>query len=325
MQLWQEKSGNMSDNPKISVIVLVYNVEDYIEKCTESLFSQTFDSIEYIFVNDCSTDESIKRLNSVIRRYPERKESITILDNEQNLGQAISRIRGIEAASGEYIIACDSDDYLPLDAYEKLYDHIVTTESDIVACDFYRGSEDKYSIEAANCIDTPLEWIRNLLLSKKMGALWCHLIKRSLLKNLIKPEGNIMEDVVILVQSLLKSNKVSTLHQPLYYYIQHSNSITNNPEKINSQIDEMNSNLNILRIIISSTHISLSQELDCKRFFVKKWTLPLVNTPRMCGYWIGIQPEINKRLFFNPFISLRDKLISGLIYLRLYPLLKKIM
>ena len=313
----------MLANPKISVIILIYNAEEYIEKCVESLLAQTLDSIEYIFVNDCSTDKSIERLRSVIQRYPERNDSIVILENEQNSGQAFSRIKGITAASGEYVIACDSDDYLPRDAYEILYDHINANQSDIVACDFYRVTDSKQVIEASDCIDTSREWIRNLLLSRKMGALWCHLIRRSLLKDIVKPVGNIMEDVVILIQALLKSDKVSTIHTPLYYYVQRQNSITNNRDKTSCQISEMTVNMDILSKIITNTDVSFKDELDYKRFFIKRWSLPLVDSPQNCNYWIRIQPEINKRIFFNPYISFKDKLVSTLIFMRLYPLIKE--
>lgn len=88
-------------NPKISVLIPVYGVEKYIERCAESLFSQTMhDGIEFIFVNDATTDRSMEILYNVIERHPERQGQITIIEHEQNKGIAVARVTGVLAAKG---------------------------------------------------------------------------------------------------------------------------------------------------------------------------------------------------------------------------------
>ncbi|MBP5211144.1 MAG: glycosyltransferase family 2 protein [Bacteroidales bacterium] len=100
----------------VSVIVLVYNVRDYIAQCARSLFGQTLEDIEYIFVDDCSGDESIEILEKILEEeFPERKGSVKILRNDRNRGQAWCRRLAVENAAGEYIIHCDSDDWPEID------------------------------------------------------------------------------------------------------------------------------------------------------------------------------------------------------------------
>ena len=96
--------------PKVSVIIPVYNVEKYIERCANSLFSQTLDDIEYLFVNDCSQDKSIEVLNKVLEKYSNRKKHVIIKNMEHNYGQATVRRWGMLHATGDFVIHCDSDD-----------------------------------------------------------------------------------------------------------------------------------------------------------------------------------------------------------------------
>ena len=109
-------------NIKVSVCIPVYGVEKYIEKCARSLFEQTMqDGIEFIFVNDCTKDRSIEILEQVLAEYPHRKEQTRIIHHEKNRGLVAARNTGLAYASGEYIIHCDSDDWVELDMYEKMY------------------------------------------------------------------------------------------------------------------------------------------------------------------------------------------------------------
>ena len=107
--------------PAVSVIIPVYGVEKYIERCARSLFEQTMEDLEYIFVDDCTPDASMDILARVMDDYPARRCQVKVLHNEVNRGLAYTRRRGVEASTGDYIIHCDSDDYVEKDIYEKLY------------------------------------------------------------------------------------------------------------------------------------------------------------------------------------------------------------
>ena len=129
---------------KVSVIVPVYNAGKYIERCIRSLFEQTLDDIEYIFVDDCSPDNSMEILAEIMKEYPSRAQNTIILKHEQNTGQSGARRDGMKIASGEYIIHCDADDWVDLDMYESMYNKAVSENVEAVCCDivleFDKGS-----------------------------------------------------------------------------------------------------------------------------------------------------------------------------------------
>lgn len=128
---------NVMERPKVSVIIPVYGVERYIEQCARSLFEQTMqDGIEYIFVDDCSPDKSIEILENVLREYPHRRLQTRIIRHTENQGLGGARKTGMEYATGEYIIHCDSDDWVEPDMYETLYRKATEENADIVGCDY---------------------------------------------------------------------------------------------------------------------------------------------------------------------------------------------
>lgn len=110
---------------KISILTPIYGVEKYIEQCARSLFEQSYVNIEYIFVNDCTPDQSISILNDVIKLYPTRKEQVHIIHHSQNQGVGAARQTALMEANGDYVMFVDSDDFLPIDAVEKLAEKIV--------------------------------------------------------------------------------------------------------------------------------------------------------------------------------------------------------
>jgi len=314
----------MFRQPKVSVIVLIYNVEQYIERCVESLYNQSLESLEYIFVDDCSTDRSIEVLRKIMSKYPERADNSIIVANKTNQGQAKGRINGINYAHGKYVIFCDSDDSVAHNAYQDMYDYIESTKDDIAACDFYRVYNDTTNKESYLGNDTIHDWIKNILISKKMGSLCCHLIKRDLFVDLLTPKGNIMEDTVILLQCLLKANRVSTYKVPLYYYYYRSDSIYNNSEKVLEQAKHMQANLFMISSLLSNFQEQLKNEIQYRSFFIKRWLLPIIKNTKDCRLWIDFEPKLGMELFENPYLSIKDKVRVLSIYLRLYPFIKKL-
>ena len=145
---------------KVSVIIPVYNVEIYIEKCINSLINQTLKEIEFIFVNDGSPDNSV----SIIKKYQKKDKRIKLLEKE-NGGQASARNLGMKHAKGEYIAFVDSDDYVKENMYELMYNRAKKDNLDIVMCENYlvyndRIEEKKNSItENDEQIITPEKYI----------------------------------------------------------------------------------------------------------------------------------------------------------------------
>lgn len=123
------------DAPAVSVIVPVYNVSSYIEKCARSLFEQTLSDLEIIFVDDCSPDNSVEIIKQVLQEYPTRNSLTRIVRMPSNGGLAAVRRRGIIEAKGRYIIHCDGDDWVDCNLYATLYNKAIETNADIVVCD----------------------------------------------------------------------------------------------------------------------------------------------------------------------------------------------
>ena len=120
--------------PKISVIVPMYNVEQYIERCATSLLEQTLDDIEYIFISDKSPDNSIGVLKKVLERFPSKAGFVRIVERPTNGGIAAVRRDGILLATGDFVIHCDADDWVDTNLYEKMYTEAIRTKADVVIC-----------------------------------------------------------------------------------------------------------------------------------------------------------------------------------------------
>ena len=114
--------------PKVSVIIPIYNTEKYLRKCLDSVCNQTLSDIEIICVNDCSTDNSLE----ILEEYASKDNRIKLIDFKENKGAAVARNAGIDEAKGEYIGFVDSDDFIDLDFYEKLYNKAVKSGADCV-------------------------------------------------------------------------------------------------------------------------------------------------------------------------------------------------
>lgn len=130
----------------VSYIIPVYNVSTYIERCAKSLFTQTYGDIEFIFINDCSTDDSEVKLRKVIELFPNVQCRVKIISNKTNLGSATTRNIGLSNATGDYVMFADSDDWVESNYVESMVNTIEASEKDIVYCDYYESfkDQDKY-------------------------------------------------------------------------------------------------------------------------------------------------------------------------------------
>ncbi len=213
-----------SDKIGISVIVPVYGVEKYIRKSAESLFSQTLrEGIEFIFVDDCSPDSSIDILREVLEMYPERKSQVRILRHEKNKGLAGARMTGIEAARGEYVIHCDSDDWVDEDMYASMLAVARKEKADIVVCDYVSEYPRKSVAYSGNPGTTPRQMLSEMLAGRQHCSVWNKLIRRDLYRNLSPAweEGvNMWEDVMVICRLVYFAHKVAYVPHAMYHYNQ---------------------------------------------------------------------------------------------------------
>lgn len=209
---------------EVSVLVPVYNVSKFIEQCLRTLFGQTYDNIQYIFVNDCTPDQSIEIIQKVLNEYPQRKEHVKIINHDKNRGLAAARNTGIENAEGEYILHVDSDDYIELDMVEIMFKKAKEEDADIVVCDFNIKWKKTHKI-AHQHFFCKNQYLQDILNTKAMPGVVNKLIKRSLyLENGIFPfEGiNLGEDYVTTPKLISKARHISKVNKPLYHYIQYN-------------------------------------------------------------------------------------------------------
>lgn len=210
------------NTPAVSVIVPVYNVSEYIEKCAISLFEQTLYDLEILFVDDCSPDNSVKIIKKILEEYPERKSLTRIIHMSSNGGQAAVRRRGIIEATGDYIIHLDGDDWVDEDYYKSLYDAAVQTDADIVIGDEVMEYPNS-TIPKDNIVlpSTGKEIIRNWY--KRTVGLFCH---NKLVRREIYTENNILpwhgldmwEDNGLFARIFYYADKVVQVHGPVYHY-----------------------------------------------------------------------------------------------------------
>lgn len=213
----------MTDNntPLVSVIVPVYNVAPYIERCAKSLFEQTLQNIEIIFVDDCSPDNSIELVKKLADNYPDRLAQIKYVRHEHNQGLAQARKTGLDVATGEYVAHCDSDDYVSVDMYEKLYHEAQRTKSEIVYCDFIMDyGEQKLICYSVELCQDKISFLERYI-SFMWTVLWNMIIKRSLYLDhpISYPFGiSYCEDFYVACQLFYYAKEVSKVNDTLYYY-----------------------------------------------------------------------------------------------------------
>jgi len=216
--------------PKVSVVIPIYNVEEYIERCARSLFEQTLDDIEYLFIDDCSPDNSVSILKSVLLDYPQRAPYVHIHRMDHNSGQAKVREWGCKNANGEYIIHCDTDDWVEKNMYERMYNKAKAEDLDLVMCNFV--VTDGHSLHRASNLDkycniTKDTFFRGLLADEIHRSTWNKLIRRSVFDNdIVYPIYNMWEDVVIIIQLTFYCKKIGFIAECFYNYYLNPNSIT---------------------------------------------------------------------------------------------------
>ena len=238
----------------ISILVPIYNVEKSIERCARSLFEQTYHDIEYIFVNDCTPDNSVEILKKIIQEYPQRKEHVRIISHEKNRGLAAARNTAVENCQTEFLMHVDSDDYIEKDAVEKLIAEQQKGDFDIVTGNAVFQRKDGQEILHKN---EPIEkeaLIKLYIQATYNHTIWGRLIRTSLYKdNKIQAlEGcNIGEDHQVIPQLFYYANKIASIDDIIYHYdCSNENSYMSQQNSLKAEIREISNTIsfNVLRL-----------------------------------------------------------------------------
>ena len=249
---------------KLSIIVPVYNVEKYLPKCLESLIKQTLKDIEIICVNDGSMDNSL----AILKEFASKDSRIRIIDN-QHQGVAKTRNTGIEQSTGEYIGFVDSDDYIDIDFFEKLYNSATKSNSDIAIAsilkhkNFFNIYNAKYTKEeTAITIQDKIK----LCEDKKhfFFYAWNKIYHSGFIKenNIKFSEGQIYEDVMFAIKALYYSNKIISVYGTKYHYIEHENSLTKYKDKTGEKEHDLIKAYSELQEFCNSKNIEIPERLN---------------------------------------------------------------
>lgn len=319
---------------QVTIIVPIYRVEQYIEQCARSLMEQTLQDVEYIFVDDCTPDNSIEILQRVLNDYPDRKAQVKVLHNEKNKGLPRTRRVGLKVCTGEYIIQVDSDDYVSPDYCETLYTKTIEEKADIVWCDFYKQQGNTWNvIKQTPTSDLSVEAeIKSLLLGRRQGALWNHLIRRDLYDAITYfPTHNMAEDLTVLLQMYTAAHRLAYVAAPLYYYRYNEASLSHadgaeRDRRLIHQMKDMEANVLLLERFFREGGVlqRFDNEFVFRKFFDKRWVLPALNTSHDCKLWRHCHADINIRLYSNPYITMKEKFTALLVQLGLYPGVNKL-
>lgn len=299
--------------PKLSVIIPVYKVEKYIERCARSLFEQTLEDIEYIFVNDCSPDKSINILTEVLEDYPHRKSHVKIVDHNINQGLTKTRNTGLAIATGDYIAHCDSDDWVEHDMYLRLYNKALETNSEIVYSDFYFAFNDRVEV----CRTADYDMDKTVLIKNYISSVWTSLVnmivKRTLYEDndLKSPEHLCYcEDFWLSVRLFLYSCRTTKISEPFYYYNQQNEtSIMHNLNNYGG--DDMRCYMETIELFTKEGCIDIYEK-------VLSWRV--LNAFHFDMYYpdrhdkiVNIYPVCHKYIISCPFYTVKQKVMMWML------------
>ena len=204
----------------VSVIIPVYNTEQYLRQCLDSVINQTFQDIEIIIVNDGSTDNSV----NIIKEYQQKDSRIVFVDFSNHKGVSDARNVGIKLVKSEYITFVDSDDWVKKDYVKTLYDNIIKYNCDIVVTNFYFHDKDKNRINIYPdfcyrdnfCDNKNKEKLFSLRFN---WQIWAKIYKRDfVIKNQISFAGKMMEDILFTYEAILIADNIIFIDEKNYFY-----------------------------------------------------------------------------------------------------------
>ena len=297
---------------KVSVIIPIFKVEKFIERCVRSLMEQTLREVEYLFVDDASPDGSIAVLKRTLADYPERQEQVRILTHEVNKGLPAARNTGLVAAQGEYIFHCDSDDFVEREMLEEMYQKAQEADADIVWSDFWLSFEQNERYMQVREYATSMEALKGMLGGGMKYNVWNKLAKRSLYteNNISFPAGYGMGEDMTMMLLFACAHHVAYLPKAYYHYV-----------KLNMGAFSQtfsNQHLIALKHNVERTanflQLRFGDQLDREIAFLKletKFPFLIIGTSsELHTLWRTWWPEANPYILQNSNISWRNRLVQ---------------
>lgn len=306
-------------SPKLSVIVPVWGVEKYIERCVRSLFESDLEDMEFIFVDDCTPDKSIDLLITLMEEYPKRKKQSKIVHHKVNKGLPQARKTGFEASSGEWIIHIDSDDWVASTMFSKML-ATATRGEDLVVCDFvYCSGTDVLWKPTYDDLNSAEQLRKDLLSCKVSNAVWNKIVHRRVYEQdeIYFPVLSMDEDDVLTCQLAYYSRKPAYLHECLYFHYANPDSMTHekNDEKIrNGIMDRINNRRWIVNFLEGKNDDTLEDAINRYKISVKFFNSEITRKHSRTIY-----PEVNKYMLFANHLSVFTR-ATYFLFLYMYPI-----
>lgn len=297
---------------RITIIIPIFKVRNFIERCVCSLFEQTLNDVEYIFVDDASPDDSIDILKSCIDRYPERKDQVIILTHEQNQGLPAARNTGLAVATGEYVFHCDSDDFVEKDMLEEMYKAAKEKDADMVYCDFYLSFEKNERYMANPVYETADSMLRQGLLGGNMKYnVWNKLVRRSLYtdNDILFPAGHAMGEDMTMIRLAACAKSVAYVPKAFYHYVKLNANAYSATMSERHKIDIRFNADQTVEFLEKKFGNALDKEVA---FFKLNTKLPFIITDDATQYevWKDWWPEANKYICENKQQAFRTRLVQ---------------
>lgn len=294
---------------KVSVIIPVYGVERFVERCIRSLLEQTLQEIELIVVDDCSPDNSIAIIQRVVGEYPHRL--VKFITHETNKGLPAARNTGLAIARGEYIFHCDSDDFVEPDMLETLYDAAKEKDADIVWCDWFLSFEKNERYMKQPAYGTPMDALKAMLAGQMKFNVWNKLARRRLYvdNGILFPAGYAMGEDMTMMLLFAVAKKVVYVPKAFYHYVKlnssaysqnfslkHFESIKHNIEMVETALRNWFGNI-------------LDLEIACMKL-EGKYLFLMSSRKDMFRLWQTTYPEANAYIMQNHYISKRRRWVQ---------------
>ena len=300
----------------VSVIVPVYNVSGFVERCARSLLDQTLDNVEYIFVDDDSPDNSIDIIRRVVKEYPNRNVRFAI--HEYNKGLPSARNTGLDLCVGEYVFHCDADDYVEKTMLEDMYRAAKQSDADIVWCDWFLSFESTERYMSQHINGSAGCFLNGMLDGSIKYNVWNKLVKRAVYQRygIRFPDGKSMGEDMTMIKIASVSQIAVYIPKAYYHYVK-TNLSAMSGKFSEKALDDLRSN--------SEDVISFVQEHKCVpessiAFFCQSVKLPFLLTGDKPHYylWRDWFPESNIYIWKNKGTSLRIRFIQWAASRKLY-------
>lgn len=309
---------------KVSVIIPLYGVEAFVERCAASLMQQTLQEVQYIFVDDAAKDRSVEVLEKTLNKFPHRRADVKVVHHEQNLGLPAARNTGLREAKGEYIFHCDGDDFVEAEMLEQLYAFAKARDLDAVWCDWYLSYAQSERLMNQPAFASAEEAVRAMLSGGMKYNVWNKLIRRSVYERsgVVFPSGYGMGEDMTIIRLFAHCRRVDYLPKAFYHYVK-TNASSFCQVYSDRHITELRHN--VLTTLADLQRIygkTMEKEFA---FFKLEAKFPFLISDGSNGkyrLWTEWFPEANRYILCNRYVSLRSRIVQWFAAHRLFPLVR---